>query len=134
MSDLRSRRAPDLEPDEQGVADWFQSLDRHDAPSGMRARVLEPRSQPAGRLLRMVPFGAWGIASAALVLVAVGAAVTVELTNPVTAPVHAYETGTTLERDSLIVRTDPAMGDYHKFEIFDEVGLPTGEVIAGWGR
>ena len=140
MSDHLPRRPRDLASEEQAVSDWFQNLDRSDAPSALRAAVLESRPaahprrrKPAGRLLQMVPFGGWGIASAALVLAALGAAVTVELTTPVEPPVLTYEAAGNLG-ESLIVRTDPAMSLYHGLEIFDGVGLPQGEVIAGWGR
>lgn len=133
------RTPRDLDPAEQVVADWFSTLDRNDAPDGLRRAVVAgaggKAARPAGRLLRMVPFGAWGIASAALVLLAVGAAVTVELATPAAAPA-GYEGTTWVERHSPIVRNDPAMSLFHgRYEIFDEIGLPQGEVIAaGWGR
>ena len=144
-------RASDLAEGELGVAAWFDHLARVDAPEGLRSRILAASAAsvpPAGRLLRLplgrVPFGAWGLASAALLLLALGAAVAVELFDPVqapAAPVDARAEARAAADRALAqrIRNPAAQQDdnlalYHGVETFDEVGLAPGELIADWGR
>ncbi len=133
----RDARPSDISDAEADVSAWFGHLERVEAPAGLRRRVLDAGASEAapagaGKLLRF-PLGAWGIASAALVLLALGAAFTVELLDPVAAPVPAAA-----ERPAdgglLPVREDESLALYHGVEVFDEVGLAPGDVIADWSR
>ncbi|MDA1193654.1 MAG: hypothetical protein O2894_00560 [Planctomycetota bacterium] len=81
-----------------------------------------------------MPFGAWGLASAAALLLALGAAVTLELTETpgsASAPISADLRP--LAGDYSITE-DATLALYHGVETFDEVGLAPGELIADWGR
>jgi len=86
-------------------------------------------------LVQHWPLGAWGLASAALVLVALGAAIWVEMSDGAVrspaAPTVATGTGAS---PSIRIVEDPSMALFHDVETFDEVGLLRGEVIADWGR
>ncbi|MDF1701281.1 MAG: hypothetical protein P1V36_09010 [Planctomycetota bacterium] len=126
----------DLEPQEAEVGAWFARLDRVDAPEGLRHRVLAEGASaptpPAGRLLRF-PLGAWGLASAALLLLALGAAIAVELSDPVpAAPVDSHAAARAAA--DLAISEDDTLALYHGVETFDEVGMAPGELIADWGR
>ncbi len=132
-----SHRAHDLGAEEAGVAQWFAQLERVEAPAGLRMRILEAHAagahkQPAGRLLR-VPFGGWGLASAALLLLALGAAAVLELSDPV-APVPPAGAKAARAADDLLISEDATLALFHGVEMFDEVGMAPGDVIADWGR
>jgi hypothetical protein len=128
-------RAADLAPEEEGVAAWFRALERVDPPASLRHRVLAAsarRPSRSGTLLRAFPLGAWGLATAATLLLAVGAIVAVELTTP--APELPGPRRAAGPAVSLIVESDPTLALFHGLETFDEVGLAPGELIADWGR
>ena len=123
----------DLSDGEADVAAWFGRLERVEAPEGLRTRVLEKAAaKPAGRLLQF-PLGRWGVASAALLLVALGAAVAIELTDPIQAPAAA-DGSAFKARATVDITEDDSLALYHSVETFDEVGLAPGELIADWGR
>lgn len=124
--------APDLTQAEHGVAAWFGRLERVEAPEGLRTRVLAAATVPAGRLLRF-PMGRWGVASAALLLLALGAAITIEMTDPVM-PVRSDPHVAKRAAADLKIAEDDTLALYHGVETFDEVGLAPGELIADWGR
>ena len=124
--------APDLQGDEADLAAWFSHLARVDAPEGLRARVLAAKPAPAGRLLHF-PLGAWGLASAAVLLLALGAAVFIELTEPVAEPGMHPQDAARAAAD-LAISEDDTLALYHGVEVFDEVGMAPGELIADWGR
>lgn len=128
---LRSQRPKDLQPFEEGVAGSFDALERHDAPPAVRRALTAARPIPAGHLLR-VPLGAWGLASAALLLLALGGAIYVELSDPIGAAASGG-TATTGVEDLTIVE-DSRMALFHDVETFDDVGLAPGRLIADWGR
>jgi len=89
------RRAVDLETSESAVAAAFGALPRPDAPEavwqtieravGRQAvgGIARAERRPAWSPFRHVPFGRWGVASAALLLFALGVATAVELSHPV---------------------------------------------------
>ena len=151
-SEMNSRRIPsDLQAEEHGVATWCRTFARPDAPPALRRAVLadaalsEPalsEPAPAGRLLSMFPLGGWGLASAALLLVALGTATLVELRDggrQAGSPLDglAASDGSALHEASpqaVRIVEDPSMALFHDVETFDEVGLVRGEVIADWGR
>ncbi len=125
----------DLEPHELGLARRFEALTRHDAPGAVRdALRAEPSREAAqrGRVLRLVPLGGWGLASAALLLLAIGAAAFVELTDPIT-PATQVAAGEGEVQDLTIVE-DARLALFHAVETFDDVGLAPGSLIADWGR
>jgi hypothetical protein len=137
--------ATDADPGEAGLAGWFRHLPRVDAPTGLRDRVLGavgPTAPARGRgdlrLLspRAWPFGAWGMASAALLLLSLGAAVVVELSAPLPAPAAAPVAPAAAPGRSahLRVTEDSTLTLFHDVETFDEVGLAPGDLIADWGR
>lgn len=138
------RKAADLTEDELGVAAWFEHLARVDAPEGLKARILGGRAveratpAKAGRVLAF-PLGRWGVASAALLLLALGAAVAVELIDPVdpaqpAVDAHAAAQARADEALKQTIHEDENLALYHGVETFDEVGLAPGELIADWGR
>lgn len=139
------RRAPhDLTGEEQAVAAWFARLERAEAPAGLRSRILaaarastetvpSEASRPGrGRLLAF-PFGRWGVASAAALLLALGAAVAVELSDP-GVPSRMDPHDAARAAADLAISEDESLALYHGVEMFDEVGLAPGELIADWGR
>ena len=137
-----SKRAPDLQGSEEGVAAWFGQLERVEAPEGLRSRVLacaasDAGSAPAGRLLRFplgrFPMGKWGVASAAVLLLALGAAIAIELGNPIPEPGMDAHAAAQAAID-LRISEDDSLALYHGVETFDEVGMAPGELIADWGR
>ncbi len=140
MSDDRSRHArrpSDLEPHEMGVAAWFEKLERPDAPLGVlssiRSRTAPNRLEASrGGLLRLIPLGAWGVASAALLFLALGAAAYVELSDPVATPAPISAAASSME--DLTIVDDSRMTLFHEVETFDDVGLAHGHLIADWGR
>ena len=132
----------DLESTEASVALWFKSLERRTPDASLRESVLtgEPGvrqpgvRQPAGRLLRMFPLGAWGVATAALLLVALGAGLAVETFDPVSpAPAPSAERAGRPAKSMVIVE-DPTMALFHDLATFDEVGRDQDELIADWQR
>lgn len=128
------RRAPDLDPSEEAVAARFAALTRHQAPTAVRSALHAQRESAArrpGHLLRF-PLGAWGVASAALLLLALGGAAYVEISNPVTisAPLTSSDDGVA----DLTIVEDGRLAMFHAVETFDDVGLPPGRLIADWGR
>ena len=143
-----ARVASDLTPGEDGVAAWFQGLPRPEAPAALRRQILERSAAArvsaaegairegagAGRLLRMFPLGAWGVATAALVLVALGAAVAVEVLDPVTPAPTPHARQAVSPASSLVLVEDPTMALFHDLATFDEVGRAPGELIADWQR
>lgn len=149
-----SRRAPDLDASEASVAAWFSALDRPEAPAALRAAVLAsvpgadsggvPARRPVGRLVRMFspsvfsparfPLGGWGLATAALLLVAFGAVAWVEATDTMPGVPGQDGPSATQPVDSLVIVEDPTMPLFHDLETFDEVGLAPDELIADWSR
>jgi hypothetical protein len=142
-----SKQAPDLALDERAVAGWFAAVGRPDAPAALRARVLAPPSVPtAGRLLhlpslvlgralgRRGPLGRWGMATAALVLVALGAALAIETLDPVQPGPDPATRIQGRSGRSLVIVEDPTMALFHDLATFDEVGRASDELIADWQR
>lgn len=142
--DAPRRQARDLAIGERGVAAWVHSLERHDAPAELRAQILEGghdleeagAGRPAGRLLQLFPLGGWGLASAALLLFALGTATWVEISDAQAVPPASAQGGAVAADAAAPVSIieDPSMALFHDVEIFDEVGLARGELIADWGR
>ena len=93
---------------------------------------------PAGRRLRLshgtrqFPLGGWGLASAAVLLVALGLGTFVELTDPVAAAAPQAAAGAGVSE--LTIVEDGRMALFHAVETFDDVGLSPGRPIADWGR
>lgn len=130
-----ARRPSDLEPHEMGVAAWFEKLERPDAPLGVLSSIRSGMVRPEatrGGVLRLIPLGAWGLASAALLFVALGTAAYVELSDPVSAPAPISATASSME--DLTIVDDSRMTLFHEVETFDDVGLAHGHLIADWGR
>jgi len=133
----RSRRARDLEPFEEALAERFTGLVRHPAPPALRRAVFDGvgaacesgTAARGGWLLRHVPLGAWGLASAALLLLALGTAVFVEWNAPI--PTHGSNDASIR---NLTIVEDSRLALFHAVETFDDVGLARGHVIADWGR
>lgn len=146
FQDGEAPRARDLEPFEEAVAARFAKLTRHDAPPVVHEGVHEAvrmaaRSRgaaPARRRLqlsvvaRQFPLGGWGLASAAVLLVALGLGTFVELTDPVAAPAPQAAAGGGVS--NLTIVEDGRMALFHAVETFDDVGLSPGRPIADWGR
>ena len=123
----------DLTPQEMGVSAWFDTLERRDAPAALRARVLDG-PKPQGKLLRMFPMGAWGVATAALVLVALGAAVSVELLDPVEPTQAPTAQRPAQPARSMTLVEDPTMALFHDLATFEDVGKKPDSIIADWQR
>ena len=121
---------------EADLVRWFAHLERHDAPVALRGRVLAAaRGQAPLTLLQRVPLGAWGLASAALLLLALGTAVGIELATPALpgAPALAAP-GNRDVAGQVRIREDATLTLFHDVESFDDVGLAAGELLADWGR
>ena len=132
MNDLphQLRRAPDLGEFEEALASRFGELARHAAPSAVRQALVCNRPVRGPRVLRFVPLGAWGLASAALVLLALGAAVFIEVSTPMARDASAVFSPI----GHLTIVEDSRLALFHKVETFDDVGLAPGRVLADWGR
>ena len=135
-----SGSAPDLTASEADLAVWFSGLERLEAPGYLRTRIVasveagqEADRAPAGRLVRMFPLGAWGLATAALLLLAIGTVATVELGTDLAEPA-AVGTRTAGPGAPLVIVEDPTLAIFHEIETFDEVGLAPDELIADWQR
>lgn len=142
--DSHGRAPSDLRSDEAGVAGWFRLLKRHETPVGVRREALAAEAfggataagRPSGRLLQLFPLGGWGLATAALLLLALGTATAVELSDgPQAAPTVAPSSGLVETAGAHVqIVEDPSMALFHDVETFDDLGLARGEVIAEWGR
>jgi hypothetical protein len=141
LQDEEAPRARDLEPSEEAVAARFAGLTRHDAPYAVRDAVREAvqMARAGGRLqssplgARQFPLGGWGLASAAVLLVALGLGTFIELTDPAaTAPLPQAADGAGVS--NLTIVEDARMALFHAVETFDDVGLSPGRPIADWGR
>ena len=83
----------------------------------------------------MFPLGGWGVASAAVLLLALGIATAVELgtDSPVLSDT-SHAASDLIASDSMVVTDDPTLAQFHELEVFDQVGLAPGELIADWSR
>jgi len=78
--------------------------------------------------------GGWGLATAALLLLALGAVAWVEATDT-TSGLPGQDAPSAMQPiDALVIVEDPTMPLFHELETFDEVGLGPDELIADWSR
>jgi len=89
--------------------------------------------RPRPRFWR-VPLGAWGAASAALLLLALGIATAIELSHPVVVRGPANRPAASAEMDAMTIVDDSRLALFHDVETFDDVGMAPGRLIADWGR
>jgi hypothetical protein len=128
------RSALDIEDGERDVAAWFAWLERAPAPRGLRALLATaPHAAARAAWTGRFPLGAWGLASAALLLLALGVGTTIELAMP-PSPRPGTAAASTDAMTRVVIVEDPTMALFHDVETFDEVGLAPGELIADWGR